>query len=73
MSTGTTPTTAIASATKPTTAATARSKQIGQYVQLGGLGAFVAGAILSMHHFAIGACFLAGAVAYYVGGKLRTS
>jgi hypothetical protein len=46
---------------------------IGQYVQLGGLGAFVAGGILSLHHYAIGACFLVGAVAYYVGGKLRAS
>jgi hypothetical protein len=55
------------------TTATTKSQTIGQYVQLGGLGAFVAGAILSMHHYAIGACFLAGAVAYYVGGKLRTS
>ncbi len=65
---GTTPTIS----TTPTTTAT-KLQAIGQYVQLGALGAFVAGAILSMHHYAIGACFLAGAVAYYVGGKLRTS
>jgi hypothetical protein len=46
---------------------------IGQYVQLGGAAAFVAGAILSLHHYAIGICFLAGAAAFYVGKKLKAA
>jgi hypothetical protein len=48
-----------------------KSQAIGQYVQLSGAGAFVAGVILSVHHYAIGICFVAGALAYYVGNKLR--
>jgi hypothetical protein len=46
---------------------------IGQYLQLGGCGALVAGAILSTHHFAIGACFIAGAAAYYIGKRMRAA
>ena len=44
---------------------------IGLYAQLGGAAAFVAGAILSVHHYAIGICFIAGAAAFYVGKKLK--
>ena len=50
---------------------TQTSQSIGQYVQLGGIGAFVAGAILSVHHYAIGVCFIAGAAAFYIGKKIR--
>jgi hypothetical protein len=50
---------------------TVSPKNIGQYVQLAGIGAFVAGAILSVHHYAIGACIIAGAAAYYIGSKLK--
>ncbi len=46
-------------------------QSIGQYVQLAGAGAFILGAILSLHHQAIGICFVAGAAAFYVGMKLR--
>lgn len=46
-------------------------QKIGQIVELAGLAAFAAGAILSVHHYAIGACFVAGAMAYVVGKKLR--
>jgi hypothetical protein len=49
------------------------SKTIGQYVQLAGIGAIVTGAILSVHHYAIGACILIGAAAYYVGSKLKAA
>jgi len=45
---------------------------IGYAVQLGGAGAFVVGAILSVHHVAIAACFIGGAAAVYVGKKVRT-
>ena len=44
---------------------------IGTYVQLAGAGAFIAGAVLSLHHYAIGVCFIAGAAAFYAGKKLK--
>ena len=47
------------------------TQSMGQYVQLAGAGAFIVGAILSLHHYAIGICFIAGAVAFYVGKKIR--
>jgi hypothetical protein len=47
-------------------------KTSGYIVQLGGVGAFTLGGILSVHHVAIGALFLAGAVSFYVGEKIRT-
>jgi hypothetical protein len=53
--------------------ATASSHVIGQYVQLAGAGVFITGAILSLHHYAIGICFVAGAAAFYVGKKLRAA
>jgi hypothetical protein len=45
---------------------------IGYLVQLGGLGAFAAGAVLSLHHLAVGATFIGGAAAFYVGQKIRS-
>ena len=45
---------------------------IGYFVQLGGIAAFALGAILSMHHIAIGASFLGGVAAFYIGEKLRS-
>jgi hypothetical protein len=42
-------------------------------VQLAGIGAFIAGAILSMHHYAIGVCFIAGAAAFYIGKKMSAA
>ncbi len=48
-------------------------KPIGQWVQLGGAGAFVIGLILSARHYAIGICFVAGAAAFYIGKKLRAA
>jgi hypothetical protein len=63
----TTPTPATTSTTASSMAA------IGQYVQLGGLGAFIAGTVLSLHHYAIGICFIAGAAAFFVGKKLKGS
>jgi hypothetical protein len=48
------------------------NKTIGYAVQLGGFGALVVGAVLSMHHAAIAAAFLGGAAAFYIGEKIRT-
>jgi len=52
---------------------TTQTHSIGTYVQLAGAGAFVVGAILSMHHYAIGICFVAGAAAFYVGMKMKAA
>jgi hypothetical protein len=49
----------------------ANKKAIGYYVQLGGIASFALGAILSVHHLAIGAAFIAGAAAFYVGQKIQ--
>jgi hypothetical protein len=51
----------------------AQTQTIGQWIQLGGAGAFVIGLILSAHHYAIGICFVAGAAAFYIGRKLRAA
>jgi hypothetical protein len=53
--------------------ATSSWHSIGIYVQVAGAGAFLAGAVLSLHHYAIGVCFLAGAAAFYAGKKLKAS
>jgi hypothetical protein len=44
---------------------------IGLWLEVGGAGAFVTGAIVSVHHYAIGVCFLAGIAALYIGKRLR--
>jgi hypothetical protein len=53
--------------------ATTTFQNIGLYVELAGLGAFITGAILSVHHYAIGICFIAGAASFYVGKKIRAA
>ena len=45
---------------------TASKTTVGYIVQLGGIGAFALGAVLSFHHAAIAAS------AFYVGQKIRT-
>jgi hypothetical protein len=49
------------------------SHSIGQYLQLAGIGVFLAGGVLSLHHSAIAVCFIAGAAAFFLGKKLKTS
>jgi hypothetical protein len=51
---------------------TESKNNIGLIVQLCGLGAFGIGAVLSIHHIAVAACFAGGAAAFYVGKKIRT-
>ena len=51
----------------------AQMVKIAQIVELCGAAAVVAGVILSVHHYAIGACFVAGIAALGVGYKLRQS
>ncbi len=52
---------------------TSPSQSLGRWVQLAGAGAFITGAILSLHHSAIGICFVGGAAAFYVGKKMRAA
>jgi hypothetical protein len=51
--------------------ATTEAQKIGEIVELAGYAAFIAGAILSIHHYAIAACIVGGAAAVYLGKKLR--
>ena len=46
-------------------------KSVGYYLQLGGVVAFAVGGILSLHHAAIGAAFVGGVVAFYLGEKIQ--
>lgn len=54
-------------------AASAHMQKIGQIVELSGAVAFAVGAVLSAHHYAIGAFFVGGVVAFAIGWKLRNS
>jgi hypothetical protein len=56
-----------------TPAVTPSWHSIGLYVQIAGAGAFVVGVVLSLHHYAIGICFIAGAAAFLIGKKLKAS
>jgi hypothetical protein len=51
--------------------ATLSSQSIGLYVQIAGAAAFVAGVVLSLHHYGTGICFIAGAAAFFIGKKMR--
>ncbi|MGB6199251.1 MAG: hypothetical protein WA871_05830 [Candidatus Acidiferrales bacterium] len=53
------------------TPATTELQKIGEIVELAGFGAFIAGGVLSIHHYAIAACLVGGAAAVYIGKKLR--
>jgi len=55
-----------------TTVTSSKATTIGYIVQLGGIAAFTLGAIFSVHHIAIGAAFIGGAAAFYIGEKVRT-
>ena len=44
---------------------------IGYLVQLGGIAAFALGAVLNLRHVLIGAAFVGGAAAFFVGKKIR--
>lgn len=45
---------------------------LGYIIQLAGLASITAGAIFSVHHLALGAAFLGGAAAFFVGEKIRS-
>jgi hypothetical protein len=45
--------------------------KIGQVVQIAGVVSFLAGTVMSIHHYAIAAFVVCGAAAFFVGKKLR--
>ncbi len=47
------------------------SQSLGLYLQIAGGVAFAGGVVLSLEHYGIGICFVAGAAAFFVGEKLR--
>lgn len=44
---------------------------IGEVTQIAGVGACVAGVVLSLHHWPVAAALISGIAAYLVGKKLR--
>lgn len=44
---------------------------IGEVTQVAGVAAFVAGVVLSLHHWPAAAALISGGAAFYVGKKLR--
>jgi hypothetical protein len=52
-------------------ATSAHVQFIGEITQLAGVAAVVAGLVLSLHHWPVAAALVGGAVAFYVGKKLR--
>jgi hypothetical protein len=48
-------------------------QSIGAILQLSGIAAFAAGAVLSFHHTVIAIAFVGGATAFFLGKKLRTA
>ena len=51
--------------------ANAKAVFIGEVTQIAGVAAMVAGVVLSLHHWPAAAALIGGAVAFYVGKKLR--
>ncbi len=44
---------------------------IGEITQIAGVGSFIGGLVLSLHHWPAALALIAGAAAYFVGKKLR--
>jgi hypothetical protein len=61
--------------TSPATPADASPElsKIGLIVEVSGASAFLGGAVLSIHHYAIALLTIGGAVAFFVGKKMRGS
>lgn len=53
------------------TASSFSATKLGTILEIVGAAAFLAGAVLSIHHYAIALLTIGGAVAFLVGKKLR--
>jgi len=51
--------------------ANAKQVFIGEVTQIAGVASFVAGLVLSLHHWPAAAALIGGGVAFYIGKKLR--
>jgi len=51
--------------------ASAKAVFIGEVAQIAGVGAVVAGIVLSLHHWGPAAALIGGFAAFFVGKKLR--
>jgi hypothetical protein len=47
------------------------ANKLGTIVEIAGAAAFLIGAVLSIHHYAIALLTIGGAVAFFVGNKVR--
>jgi hypothetical protein len=47
------------------------ANKLGTIVEIAGAAAFLIGAVLSIHHYAIALLTIGGAVAFFVGKKVR--
>jgi len=47
------------------------ANKLGTIVEIAGAAAFLVGAILSIHHYAVALLTIGGAVAFFAGKKLR--
>jgi len=56
-----------------TTAGNAHIEFIGMVVQISGVASVVAGVVLSLHHWPAAVALIGGAVAYFIGKKLRAT
>lgn len=54
-----------------TTVATPSWKSVGLYLQIAGGVGFAGGVVLSLEHYLVGICFVAGAAAFFAGKKMR--
>lgn len=46
-------------------------RQLGEVVQFAGVGAFLFGAVLSIHHLAIALFIIGGTLAFFIGKELK--
>jgi hypothetical protein len=53
------------------TATSISATKLGVIVEIAGAAAFLIGAVLSIHHYAIALLTIGGAAAFFVGKKLR--
>ena len=47
------------------------ANKLGTIVEIAGAAAFLIGAVLSIHHYAVALLTIGGAVAFFVGKKVR--
>jgi hypothetical protein len=54
-----------------TTPSSISAAKLGAIIEIAGAATFLVGAVLSIHHYAVALLTVGGAVAFFVGKKLR--